>query len=33
MGSIINKIISGKYTSKYASSFWMNDDFDVEFKS
>jgi hypothetical protein len=33
MSSIINKIISGKYTSKYASSFWMNDDFDVEFKS
>lgn len=33
MGSIINKIIGGKYTSKYASSFWMTDDFDVEFKS
>ena len=31
--SIINKIVDGKYRSKYASSFWMNDDFDVEFKS
>ena len=33
MGSIINKIIGGKYKSTQASSFWMNDDFDVEFKS
>jgi uncharacterized membrane protein YgcG len=33
MSSIINKIIGGKYKSTQASSFWMNDDFDVEFKS
>jgi hypothetical protein len=33
MSSIINKIIAGKYKSTQASSFWMNDDFDVEFKS
>ena len=31
--SIINKIISGKYKSTQASSFWLNDDFDTEFKS
>ena len=33
MSSIINKIIGGKYKSNQASSFWMNDDFDTEFKS
>lgn len=31
--SIINKIIAGKYNNTQASSFWLNDDFDVEFKS
>ena len=33
MSSIINKIIGGKYKNTQASSFWLNDDFDVEFKS
>ena len=33
MSSIINKIVGGKYKSTQASSFWMNDDFDTEFKS
>jgi hypothetical protein len=31
--SIINKIVGGKYKSTQASSFWLNDDFDTEFKS
>ena len=31
--SIINKIIGGKYQSTQASSFWLNDDFDTQFKS
>ena len=31
--SIINKIVGGKYKSTQASSFWLNDDFDIEFKS
>ena len=33
MSSIINKIVGGKYKSNQASSFWLNDDFDTEFKS
>ena len=33
MSSIINKIIGGKYKNTQASSFWLNDDFDTEFKS
>ena len=33
MASIINKIIGGRYKSTQASSFWLNDDFDTEFKS
>lgn len=33
MSSIINKIIGGKYRNTQASSFWLNDDFDTEFKS
>ena len=33
MSSIINKIVGGKYKNTQASSFWLNDDFDTEFKS
>lgn len=33
MSSIINKIVGGKYKSTQASSFWLNDDFDTQFKS
>ena len=31
--SILNRFTAGKYKSTQASSFWLNDDFDVEFKS
>ena len=31
--SILNKFSSGKYSDKYASSFWLDSDFDVSFKS
>ena len=31
--SILNRFKAGKYNSTQASSFWLNDDFDVEFKS
>ena len=33
MSSIINKFVGGKYKNTQASSFWLNDDFDTEFKS
>jgi hypothetical protein len=31
--SILNRFKAGKYKSTQASSFWLDDDFDVEFKS